>query len=52
MTRQEFPLAPAVECSSRRGLSNFLTNAARKGAGVTVGYLVGSITAQPAWRVD
>jgi lysophospholipase L1-like esterase len=52
----EFPLADAVECRPRAGLPNLLAKAAATfGSGerreVKVGYLGGSITAQPGWRV-
>ncbi len=47
----EFPLAPAQECHPRNGLPNFLKKANTPGAEIKVGYLGGSITAQPGWRV-
>jgi len=52
----EFPLADAQECRPRSGLPNFLAKVqATFGSGerreVKVGYLGGSITAQPGWRV-
>lgn len=47
----DFPLAPAVECSPRKGLPNFFAKAATPGAEIKVGYLGGSITAQNGWRV-
>ena len=47
---QDFPLAPAQECHPRRGLPNFFAKASTAGAEVKVGYLGGSITAQPGWR--
>lgn len=52
----EFPLVEAQECRPRMGLPNFLAKAqGRFGAGalpeIKVGYLGGSITAQPGWRV-
>jgi lysophospholipase L1-like esterase len=47
----EFPLVDARECSPRSGLPNFLTKVKRPGAELRVGYLGGSITAQPGWRV-
>jgi len=45
----DYPLAEAVECRPRDGLPNFL---ARLDAGqeVRIGYIGGSITAQPGWR--
>ncbi|HEY7118546.1 MAG TPA: GDSL-type esterase/lipase family protein [Tepidisphaeraceae bacterium] len=47
---QELPLAPAVECSPRGGLPNFLAKLNTKGAQVRIAYLGGSITAQEGWR--
>ncbi len=47
---QDFPLAPALECRPRAGLPNFFAKASTAGAEVKVGYLGGSITAQPGWR--
>lgn len=47
----ETDLVPAVECRPRQGLPNFLARAAQPGAEVRIGYLGGSITAQPGWRV-
>lgn len=44
------PLLPAKECTPRDGLPNFLSKAAKQGANLKVGYLGGSITAQPGWR--
>jgi alpha-L-fucosidase len=41
---------PAVECTPRAGLPNFLAKAAGGGQ-LKVAYLGGSITAQPGWRV-
>ncbi len=41
---------PAVECSPRGGLPNFLAKA-KAGGDVRVAYLGGSITAAPGWRV-
>jgi hypothetical protein len=46
----DFPLAPAVECSPRQGLPNFLAKVSQPGATVKIGYFGGSITAQPGWR--
>lgn len=46
----DFPLAPAQECRLRAGLPNFFAKATTAGAEVKVGYLGGSITAQPGWR--
>jgi hypothetical protein len=46
----DFPLAPAQECRPRAGLPNFFAKASTAGAEVKVGYLGGSITAQPGWR--
>ncbi len=40
----------AVECSPRQGLPNWFAKMARDGE-VRIGYLGGSITAQPGWRV-
>ncbi len=45
----ELPLTPAVECRPREGLPNVL-NKLQAGAEVRIGYLGGSITAQPGWR--
>jgi lysophospholipase L1-like esterase len=52
----EFPLVDAQECRPRTGLPNFLAKAQGVFGGgaqteVKVGYLGGSITAQPGWRV-
>ena len=52
----DFPLASAQECRPRTGLPNFLAKAQGVfGSGalpeIKVGYLGGSITAQPGWRV-
>ncbi|MEN9574110.1 MAG: hypothetical protein RL514_1965 [Verrucomicrobiota bacterium] len=47
---QDFPLVPAQECRPRAGLPNFFAKATTAGAEVKVGYLGGSITAQPGWR--
>lgn len=47
---ENLPLAPAVECSPRRGLPNFLAKAQKSGAEVRIAYLGGSITAQEGWR--
>ena len=46
----EFPLVPAQECHPRKGLPNFFEKANTAGAEVKIGYLGGSITAQPGWR--
>lgn len=46
----EQPLVTAQECRPRAGLPNFLAKAATPGAEVRIGYLGGSITAQPGWR--
>jgi hypothetical protein len=46
-----FPLVDAQECRPRTGLPNFLAKVTKPGAEVRVGYLGGSITAQPGWRV-
>ncbi|HEX8911304.1 MAG TPA: SGNH/GDSL hydrolase family protein, partial [Humisphaera sp.] len=46
----DVPLAPAVECTPRQGLPNFLAKAGTAGAEVKVAYLGGSITAQNGWR--
>lgn len=45
------PLVVAQELHARGGLPNFLAKAATAGAELRVGYLGGSITAQPGWRV-
>ena len=52
----EFPLVDAQECRPRTGLPNFFAKAQGVfGSGalpeIKVGYLGGSITAQPGWRV-
>ena len=47
----DFPLVEAKECHPRAGLAQFLAKANTPGAVVKVGYLGGSITAQPGWRV-
>src|SRR5580698_5367485 len=44
------PLRPAVECAVRGGLPNVLAKL-KAGQEVRVGYLGGSITAAPGWRV-
>lgn len=46
----EFPLVPAQECHPRNGLPNFFAKANAAGAEIKIGYLGGSITAQPGWR--
>jgi hypothetical protein len=46
----EFPLVPARECHPRQGLPNFLSKISQPGSEVKIGYLGGSITAQPGWR--
>ncbi len=46
----DFPLVEAKECRPRNGLPNFLAKANTPGAEVKIGYLGGSITAQPGWR--
>ena len=46
----EMELTPALECRPRQGLPNFMAKAGRSGAEVKIGYLGGSITAQPGWR--
>lgn len=47
---EDFPLVEAKECRPRGGLPNFLAKANTPGAEVKIGYLGGSITAQPGWR--
>lgn len=47
---QDFPLVPAQECHVRQGLPNFLVKAKKAGSNLRIGYLGGSITAQPGWR--
>ncbi|HEY1065362.1 MAG TPA: SGNH/GDSL hydrolase family protein, partial [Pirellulales bacterium] len=42
--------AALVECHPRAGWPNFLQKANTAGAEVKIGYLGGSITAQPGWR--
>ncbi len=46
----DFPLAAAEECHPRLGLPNFYHKISQAGAEVKIGYLGGSITAQPGWR--
>jgi hypothetical protein len=46
----DFPLAPAVECTPRGGLPNFLAKLKTRGAEVRIAFLGGSITAQEGWR--
>lgn len=46
----DFPLAPARECTPRAGLPNFLRKAATAGTGIKIAYFGGSITAQAGWR--
>ena len=46
----ELPLVPAVECTARGGLPNFLAKLKTPGAEVRIAYLGGSITAQEGWR--
>jgi len=46
----DLPLASAQECRPRAGLPHFFAKATTAGAEVKVGYLGGSITAQPGWR--
>lgn len=48
-TGTELSLTPAVECHPRTGLPNVLTKL-KAGDEVRIGYLGGSITAQPGWR--
>ena len=47
----EMELTRAVECHTRNGLPNFFAKVVKPGAEVKIGYLGGSITAQPGWRV-
>ncbi len=47
----DYPLVAAKECTPRLGLPNLIARANRKGSEVKIGYLGGSITAQPGWRV-
>lgn len=46
----DYPLRDAVESRARGGLPNVLSKL-QAGAEVKIGYLGGSITAQPGWRV-
>lgn len=46
----ETELVPAQECRPRSGLPHFLAKVNQPGAEVRIGYLGGSITAQPGWR--
>ena len=50
LAADDFPLAPAVECTPRGGLPNFLAKLQTKGTEVKIAYLGGSITAQEGWR--
>lgn len=45
----DYPLRDALECRPRAGLPNFLEKLERDEA-LRIGYLGGSITAQPGWR--
>lgn len=47
--QEDFPLREATECRARGGLPNFYKKLSDGGA-VRIGYLGGSITAQPGWR--
>jgi hypothetical protein len=47
---QDTPATPAAECTPRGGLPNFFAKL-KAGEEVRVGYLGGSITAAPGWRV-
>ncbi len=49
VTADDIPLAKAVECTPRAGLPNFYAKL-NAGQEVHIGYLGGSITAQPGWR--
>jgi hypothetical protein len=49
VAEEPYPLRNAVECTVRGGLPNFLAKLAA-GKDVKIGYLGGSITAQPGWR--
>jgi len=49
LAAEDFPLAPAVECSPRAGLPHFFARL-KAGQDVKIGYLGGSITAQEGWR--
>jgi len=46
----DYPLRDAIECQVRGGLPNVLLKL-RQGREVRIGYLGGSITAAPGWRV-
>lgn len=48
---EPYPLVDAVEHHARAGLPNFIAKANTPDAEVKVGYLGGSITAQPGYRV-
>ncbi len=48
--QSDYPLRPAVECTPRGGLPNFLARI-NAGKSVKVAYLGGSITAAPGWRI-
>lgn len=50
LAQDDYPLREAVECHPRGGLPNFLAKV-EAGQPVKIGYLGGSITAQPGWRV-
>ena len=47
---EDAALAPAVECTARGGLPNFLAKANTAGAEIRIAYFGGSITAQNGWR--
>jgi len=49
LAEEPYPLRDAVECTARAGLPNFYAKLAA-GNDVRIGYLGGSITAQPGWR--
>ncbi len=48
---EDYPLVAAQELHARAGLPNFFAKASKPGADLKIGYLGGSITAQPGWRV-
>ncbi|HJN18939.1 MAG TPA: GDSL-type esterase/lipase family protein [Armatimonadota bacterium] len=48
-TQDDYPLRDAVESTARGGLPNFFAKL-EAGEDVKIGYLGGSITAQPGWR--
>ncbi|MGC4044880.1 MAG: SGNH/GDSL hydrolase family protein [Armatimonas sp.] len=46
----EIVLTPAKECQPRQGWPHFFRRVQKSGGALKIGYLGGSITAQPGWR--